>query len=82
MKTISLSVSKEDYDAYRIESRLQNRPIAQLIREAMAFYRQEKLEVRQPLTDLPVLAGHRAQTPLPSRAEIYDQIFTDEENEA
>jgi len=43
MKTISLAVSETDYEAYRRASHAQHRPIAQLIREAMAFYRTEKL---------------------------------------
>ena len=44
MKAISVSVSKEDYEAFRRGSRRFKRPIAQLIREAMADYRKERLE--------------------------------------
>ena len=45
----------------------------------MAFYRAEKLEVSERLTDLPVLAGHRPVGELPTRAELYDDIFSGEE---
>ena len=55
MKTISVSVSSADYEAFRRGSRRSKRPIAQLIREAMALYRTERLEQRNRLTELPVL---------------------------
>lgn len=72
MKTISVAVSSEDYDEFRREAKRQNRSIAQLIREAMADYRTQKLSKKTPLTELPVLAGHRARTSLPEREELYD----------
>jgi Ribbon-helix-helix protein, copG family len=75
MKSISLTVSKDDYEAFRRAAKRQNRPIGQLIREAMAEYRKARLPERTPLTELPVLPGHRATGALPSRAEIYDEIF-------
>lgn len=80
MRTISVAVSESDYEAFRRAARLRRRSAAQLIREAMAFYLAEKLEERRRLTDLPVLAGHRPLAELPSRAEIYDEIFSDEES--
>jgi hypothetical protein len=75
MKTISVSVSTEDYEAFRRGARRGKRPIAQLIREAMALYRQERLEERTRLLDLPVLVGHRPVSPPPGRAEVYEEIF-------
>ncbi len=75
MKTISVSVSTDDYEAFREAARREHRPIAQLIREAMTFYRQEQLDRRTPLEDIPVLAGHRLRGRLPSRSEIYDEVF-------
>jgi Ribbon-helix-helix protein, copG family len=75
MKSISLTVSKDDYEAFRRPAKRQNRPIAQLIREAMAEYRKARLPERTRLTEIPVLPGHRATGTLPSRAEIYDEIF-------
>jgi hypothetical protein len=78
MKTISVSVSKEDYEAFRRGSRRLKRPIAQLIREAMAVYREERLEDKTRLVDLPVLVGHRPLSALPGRAEIYEEIFAKE----
>lgn len=75
MKTISVSVSKDDYEAFRRGARRVKRPIALLIREAMALYRRERLEERSRLTELPVLLGHRPLLPLPSRAELHEEIF-------
>lgn len=75
MTTISLAVSSEDYEAFREASARLDRPIAALIREAMAQYRRETLERRTPLRDFPVLVGLRPRGPLPTRYEIYDEIF-------
>ncbi len=76
MKTISIAVSIEDYEEFRREAKRQNRSIAQLIREAMADYRTQKLSKKTPLTELPVLAGHRARSVLPERDELYDEVFS------
>jgi hypothetical protein len=78
MKTISVSVSETDYDAFREAAKRQHRSIAQLIREAMAYYRETKLAQRPRLTELPVFLGHRPLKPLPTRAEIYNDLFEDE----
>jgi hypothetical protein len=40
MKTISLSVSEKDYEAFRAESVRAGRSIASLIRDAMSDYRE------------------------------------------
>ena len=79
MKTISVAVSKDDYEAFRWAARAQGRPIAQLIREAMAEYRTRQIPDRSPLTDLPVLPGHRPTGPLPSRADLYDEVFAEDD---
>jgi hypothetical protein len=75
MKPISVTVAEEDYEAFREAAQAQGRSIADLIREAMTYYRAEQLEARAPLDQIPVLAGHRLKTKLPSRSEIYDEVF-------
>lgn len=75
MKAISVSISETDYEAFQKAARREDRSAAELIREAMAFYRAERLERRTPLLDLPLLPGHRPVTDLPSREEVYDEIF-------
>ena len=77
MKMISVGVVDSDYESFRKASRAQGRPIAQLIREAMAFYRQERLEQRSPLRDVPALAGHRLVSDLPDRGDLYGEMYRD-----
>lgn len=79
MKSISLSVSEDDYEAFRSAAEREGQSIAALIREAMAFYRRERLRDRRPLERLPLLVGHEPLAPLPDRATIYDEIFGDDE---
>jgi len=74
MKTISVSVSEADYEVFQEAAMRDGRSVAHMIREAMAVYRAEQIEKRRPLLDLPVLIGHRLVAPLPSRAELYDEI--------
>jgi len=75
MKTISVSVSIGDYDAFKRAAKRKGRPVAQLIRDAMAFYREEKLEDREELTDLPTFPGHQNTGPLPARWETWGEIL-------
>jgi hypothetical protein len=67
MKPISIAIVEEEYELFRRAARRRGRPVAELIREAMAFYRAEKLERRDRLTDLPLLVGHRPRRRLPAR---------------
>lgn len=75
MKTISVGVLDTDYESFRQASKSQGRSIAQLIREAMSLYRREHIERRTPLRHVPALAGHRRVRDLPTRAELYDDVF-------
>lgn len=75
MKTVSISVSEDDYEAFREAARTSERSIAQLVREAMTFYRRERLHPRTPLREVPVLPGHRPLRALPTRSELYDEVF-------
>lgn len=72
MKTISLSVSEEDYDAFRAYAKKHDRSIAELVREAMRLYR-ERLGSLSRLETLVVLDSAPLE-PLPSRAEFYDEL--------
>jgi uncharacterized protein YbjT (DUF2867 family) len=74
MKTISLSVSESDYEAFREVAEAEGRPVALMIREAMAAYRVQVLEKKKPLRSVPVLVGHRQVSPLPTRDEIYAEV--------
>ena len=80
MKSISLTVDEKDYESFRILAASRTRSITQLIREAMAVYLRQ-LQQRSPLRDLPVLAGHRPTAELPTRADLYDDIFASKASE-
>jgi len=75
MKTISVAVSSEAYHAFRVAAKAGRRPIAHLIREAMAYYRTHRLGNPTPLADLPVLVGHQPLADVPGRDELYTEIF-------
>lgn len=75
MKAISVTVVDEDYEAFRRASKAQGRSIAQLIREAMAFYRVEKLERRARLEDVKVLPGHRPCGPIPTGGAVNREVL-------
>lgn len=68
MKTISLSVSEKDYEAFRAESLRAGRSIASLIRDAMADYRDamgggRKLTRVHPFQDVrPARAGRGSRS--------------------
>lgn len=51
MKTISVAISLEDYEVFRRAARARQYSIAQLIREAMVFYRVEQLQEATPLME-------------------------------
>lgn len=75
MRTISVAVWPDDYEAFRRAAGEQGRSIAQLIREAMALYREEKIEGRTRLTEIPLLTGVRLREPLPTRSEVWDEMY-------
>jgi len=81
MKTISIAIPESDYEAFRKAAEVRDGTIEVLIREAIAVYREERLEDREPLRDLPVLSGHRLLGDLPSRSEVYDEIFGSESSD-
>jgi hypothetical protein len=80
MKPISLTVDEGEYETFRRLAASRKRSIAQLIRDAMTVYLGQ-LEQRSPLRDLPVLVGHHPIEPLPTRAEIYDDILASKASE-
>jgi hypothetical protein len=81
MKTISLAVSEDIYEAFRHIARAEGRSIAQTIRDAMSVYLAEHRPPRSRLEEIRVLPGMRPIGPLPSREEIWDEIFDRGETE-
>lgn len=79
MKAISVAVSEDDYEEFRRVAEQEGRSIAQLIREAMAMYREFRLKQKPRLLDLPQLVGHKPVGALPTRSELYDEIYSEQE---
>jgi hypothetical protein len=77
MRTLRLTVTDSEYEAFRRAAEVAHRPMEQLLREAIAAF-QSGTEAKAPLRDLPVLSGHRPLGGLPSRADLYDEMFPDE----
>lgn len=74
MRTLRLTVTDSEYEAFQRAAEVAHRPIEQLLREAIAAFRRES-EGKVPLRDLPALWGHRPLGELPSRADLYEEMF-------
>lgn len=77
MRTLHLTVTDSEYEAFRRAAEVAHRPMEQLLREAIAAF-QHGPRVKAPLRDLPVLPGHRPLGELPARADLYEEMFSDE----
>jgi hypothetical protein len=75
MRTIQLTVPDSDYEAFQKVASAKHRTVEQLLQEALTLFRSERIEGKAPLRDLPVFPGHRPVADLPSRADLYDEVF-------
>jgi hypothetical protein len=78
MRALHLTVTDSEYEAFQRAAEAAHRPMEQLLREAMAAVWHEETERKTPLRDLPALSGHRPLGDLPSRADLYDEMFSAE----
>jgi hypothetical protein len=78
MRTLRLTVTDSEYEAIQRAAEAAHRPMEQLLREAVAVLRREEAEKKTPLRDLPVLSGHHPVGDLPSRADLYEEMFSTE----
>jgi len=72
-------VSDSEYDALQKVADVRNRSIEQLIQETLATFQREAAGTRKPLRELPLFPGHRLVADLPSRADLYEEIFSRED---
>lgn len=79
MRTLRVTVSDSEYDALQKVAGARDRSVEQLIQEALTAFQRETEEPRKPLRDLPLFPGHRLVAELPSRAELYEEIFSVED---
>lgn len=75
IKTVSVAISESEYEAYRQAASERDQPVDELLQEAVTHYRVERLEGRERLEDLPVFGGHQLIGEIPTRVEIYDEMF-------
>jgi hypothetical protein len=80
MRTLRVTVSDSEYDAIQKVADARNRSVEQLIQETLASFKRETAEMQAPppLRDLPLYPGHRLVADLPSRADLYEEIFSGE----
>ena len=76
MRALRVTVSDSEYDALEKVAAAQSRTLEELIRDALMAVRSGFAEVRKPLRDLPLLPGHRPLTELPSRGDLYEEMFS------
>ncbi len=64
MKTITINVSEPVYRDFQQYAKVQDRPTSELIREAMALFRDERIRPRRSLRELEPLSLGRVLAPL------------------
>ena len=73
MRSISLSVSEDYYEAFRAYASQKNRSIAELVREAMRLYR-DQFKDSSTLDRITVVSGLEPLGTLPRRSDMYDEV--------
>jgi hypothetical protein len=75
MKTITINVSEPVYAEFRAASRSMGRPTAELIREAMELYRQERLKPRRDLTGFRPRSAGRVLEDLGAHDDLLEDML-------
>ncbi|RPJ56777.1 MAG: ribbon-helix-helix protein, CopG family [Acidobacteria bacterium] len=74
MKVISVYVSENTYAKFKEYAEAQDRPVAELIREAMELYRSSRIQPRRQLTVLPTTAKPKLKRRW-TREEIQEELL-------
>lgn len=76
MKTLSVKLPDAEYKALERAALEKERSLAQLVREVLRAYQDRSREKSEPrLTDLPLFEGRHPIGDLPSRAELYEDMW-------
>jgi Arc/MetJ-type ribon-helix-helix transcriptional regulator len=75
MKTITVNVSEPVYSDFREHARRQDRPTSELIREAMALYRDQRLRPRGTLRALAPLSLGEVLQPLLEDDDLLEEML-------
>ncbi len=79
MKTLRVVVSDSEFQALRKVAVARDRSVEDLIRETMTSIQRGVIETGKTLRDLPLLLGHRPVADLPSRSDLYEDVFSYED---
>ncbi len=74
MKVISVYVSAKTYSEFKKHAEAQDRPVAELIREAMELYRSSRIRPQRQLTMMPTTAKPKLKRRW-SREEIQEELL-------
>lgn len=77
MKTITINVSEPVYRDFQEISKLQDRSTSEIIREAMEFYRQQKLRVSRSMHDMQPFSVGSVLQPLQSTEDLLEEMLHD-----
>ena len=74
MKPISVHVAEDDYRDFKALATLRGRPIAELIREAMADYLKRESRTSRSVLDIPPYPSGKMLRSW-TRSELYDEML-------
>lgn len=75
MKTITINVSEPVYGDFREYARRQDRPTSELIREAMALYRDQRIRPSGSLRDLRPLSLGEVLRPVAADDDLLGEML-------
>ena len=75
MKSISVNISEPVYRDFMEHARRSDRTAAELIREAMQLYRDERIHASRSLLDLPPLDLGQSLRPLTTDADLLGEML-------
>jgi predicted CopG family antitoxin len=79
MKTITINVSEPVYAEFREASKAMGRPTSELIREAMEYYRKERLRPRRSLSDFRPRSAGKVLKYLDGRDDLLEEMSGSEQ---
>jgi hypothetical protein len=79
MKTITINVSEPVYAEFQQASKAMGRPTSELIREAMEYYRNERLYPRRSMKDFRPRSVGKVLKPLDSQDDLLNEMFQSEQ---
>jgi hypothetical protein len=74
MKPISVHVAEDDYRSFKALATLRDRPVAELIREAMAVYLQRESQTSRSVLEIPPHPSGKMLRRW-TRGELYDEML-------